>query len=445
MPLLVRGATTLSLVIPKEVEAKIRHLCSRVHDIEWSGTLFYKVEGSFDDGSFKATCLDICVMDIGSAGFTQYDDTADIVAYRIDHPELLQEGVYEGLIHSHNNMSAFFSGTDSNTLLAEGDDLNHFLSLVVCNNGPYVARITRKVVKHVEAKAQITYTETSFYNTYENRRVDVADAKVTHKEQEDTKDIVLVEWFDLNITKETVEEPFSELDQRLSTIRANKAKKLAENAKKVTYNPSSPYNVTVKPLNTPWKGSDKTPEGVSYMHEQKTPVKNYEPVQSEQGELFPVTPATPATPSTHIGDDVPPMPLPLIESVDEGLIKEMCTQLVVGSILVDASQIDVEKWTLKMDSLYEKRFGDLNITENCKALENWIEIFTEQILNTSCDLDMETRVPITYGDEYDDDDFTQLYAYEMIKFLYDLPDSLVKDMMIDELKTYIPDELEGYL
>lgn len=421
-----------------------------MHDIEWSGTLFYKVEGSFDDGSFKATCLDICVMDIGSAGFTQYDDTADIVAYRIDHPELLQEGVYEGLIHSHNNMNAFFSGTDSNTLLAEGDDLNHFLSLVVCNKGPYVARITRKVVKHVEAKAQITYTETSFYKTYENRRVDVAKAKVTHKEQEDTKDVVLVEWFDLNITKEAVEEPFSELDQRLSTIRANKAKKLAENSKKIVYNPSTPLNIpTAKPVNTPWNGANKTPEGVSYIHEQTTPAKNYEAIQPKQGELFPVAPVTPATPATHnihIDDnDVPSVPLPLAESVDEDLIKEMCTQLVVGSILVDASQIDVEKWTLKMDSLYEKRFGDLNDKDNCQALENWIEIFTEQILNTSCDLDMETRVPLTYGDEYDDDDFTQLYAYEMIKFLYDLPDSLVKDMMIDELKTYIPDELEEYL
>lgn len=75
-----------------------------VHDVEWSGTLFYTVTGSLDEGTFEATCMDICVMDIGTSGFTNFKDTSDIIDYRINHG-LLRPGIYEGLIHSHNNMA----------------------------------------------------------------------------------------------------------------------------------------------------------------------------------------------------------------------------------------------------------------------------------------------------------------------------------------------------
>jgi len=105
---LIKSASTFKLIIPQEVEAKIRHLCNRVHDVEWSGTLFYKVEGSLDEGSLVATCLDIFVMDIGTSGYTEYNEAPDVVAYMCNHPELLEEGVFEGLIHSHNNMAKQF-------------------------------------------------------------------------------------------------------------------------------------------------------------------------------------------------------------------------------------------------------------------------------------------------------------------------------------------------
>lgn len=100
----MKNPASFDLIIPEEVEAKIRHLCSKVHDVEWSGTLFYTVEGSLDDGTFKATCVDICVMDIGTSGFTDFRDTPDIINYRLEHG-LLRAGIYEALIHSHNNMA----------------------------------------------------------------------------------------------------------------------------------------------------------------------------------------------------------------------------------------------------------------------------------------------------------------------------------------------------
>lgn len=105
---LVKSASTFKLIIPQEVEAKIRHLCNRVHEVEWSGTLFYKVEGSLNDNSLVATCIDIFVMDIGTSAYTEYNESPDIISYMWEHPELLEEGVFEGLIHSHNNMAKQF-------------------------------------------------------------------------------------------------------------------------------------------------------------------------------------------------------------------------------------------------------------------------------------------------------------------------------------------------
>lgn len=105
---LIKQKQSYNIVIPKNVEEKIRHLCSVVHEVEWSGVLFYKKEGSFENNDLKITCVDIFPMDIGSGGFTDFDDTPDIAAYRCEHLELLDEGIYEGLIHSHNNMSKEF-------------------------------------------------------------------------------------------------------------------------------------------------------------------------------------------------------------------------------------------------------------------------------------------------------------------------------------------------
>lgn len=102
---LVKLDTRYKLIIPPFVEQKIRHLCRRVWEKEWSGTLFYKAEGSFEDNSLVITCVDIFVMDIGTATYTEFDMSPDVMTYMTEHPELMEEGINMGLIHSHNNMS----------------------------------------------------------------------------------------------------------------------------------------------------------------------------------------------------------------------------------------------------------------------------------------------------------------------------------------------------
>lgn len=102
---LVTAEERYDLVIPKDVEQKIRILCREISNIEWSGVLFYTIEGTLSDNNLKIKCKDILLMDVGSSATTEYTINADISSYMVDNPELLSPNVYRGLIHSHHNMA----------------------------------------------------------------------------------------------------------------------------------------------------------------------------------------------------------------------------------------------------------------------------------------------------------------------------------------------------
>lgn len=100
---LIKSQKSYKLFIPLEVEKKIRYLCQQISDIEWSGALFYTPEGSFEDDSLVIKCTDIFPMDIGTAAYTEFDMSPDVINYMAYNPELLDGQV--GLIHSHNKMA----------------------------------------------------------------------------------------------------------------------------------------------------------------------------------------------------------------------------------------------------------------------------------------------------------------------------------------------------
>ena len=151
---LVDSNKTYKLIIPERVEKMIREWCKLNPNTEWSGTLFYTANGSFENEDIEFTVQDFFVSDIGTAGFTSYKVTPDICNYMIEK-DLLD--CKTGLIHSHNQMAAFFSGTDANTLLNEGIDSCHYLSLVVNNAGKYVARVTRRLTETFIGKRVVKY------------------------------------------------------------------------------------------------------------------------------------------------------------------------------------------------------------------------------------------------------------------------------------------------
>lgn len=428
---LVKNASTFKLIIPQEVEAKIRHLCNRVHDVEWSGTLFYKVEGSLDEGSLIATCVDIFVMDIGTGGYTEYNEAPDVISYMCEHPELLEEGVFEGLIHSHNNMATFFSGTDTNTLIEEGTNANHFLSLIVNNAGKYTAGITRKMIEEIKAKAHIIYTKNTHYNSFGNDKVVLADNTISESDREESKVIEYIEWFGADIEKAKVSNNFEDIDARLSEIKANKAK---QSKTSKVYNPYTPsYYNWVKPDTI----NDKVAESDTIATPIKNSIKGSKNKEPKQLNLF-----------DNADENIEEVPLCMIEHFDEDLIKTIATQLLTGSIIVNANSVDNEQWVKTMDEIYEKKFGPLGfdgkdsyeITCNLDRLDTWIESLVEFLVYTR-DEDLLRRLNgegSSPSNDFDESDTAEVCAHDLYWVLNELPESEVKNLMMEKLITYLP-------
>ena len=273
---------------------------------EWSGTLFYTVEGSFENKDIEFTVRDFFVMDIGTAGFTNYKETPEICSYMMEN-DLLD--CKTGLIHSHNNMKAFFSGTDANTLIEEGEQTIHFLSLVVNNEGTYVARVTRRIIEEIEGTRCIKYT------TYDGEEI-----SVTENVKTGTKEYI--QYIDLNIK---VNDPYAGIKKFISD-RYNELKE----AKKVTY--SSPK----------YAGYDSrfyTPESP------KVPTVVTTPKIEEK----------PKEPTLFSNKDFD-------TEETEKYIKEIAIQLLYGNILLTYDSYSkftkADEWiTINMEKAFDRRFG----------------------------------------------------------------------------------------
>lgn len=450
---LIKNASTFKLIIPQEVEAKIRHLCNRVHEVEWSGTLFYKVEGSLSDNSLVATCVDVFVMDIGTGTYTEYNEAPDVVSYMCEHPELLEDGIFEGLIHSHNNMATFFSGTDTNTLIEEGANANHFLSLIVNNAGKYTAGITRKVVGDIEAKAHITYTKNIYYDSFGNNRVVLEDNIISEADKEETKVVEYIEWFEAEIDKAEVSNNFDDIDARLSEIKANKVKRGTTGIYKGN---SYSSNISKAPYNSYSTKFDTVNDKVANSYTVPTPIKNRitgseslgnkENREPKQLNLF-------ENVNKDTEEDTEEISLCMQEHFDEDLLNTIATQLLTGSIIIDPKNIELEKWVETMDEVYERKFGPLgfdgksnyDITCNLERLESWIESFVEFLVYTRDEDLLERLNEDAYSSTiFDESDTAEVCAYDLYWMLNELPESKVKDLMMEQLKLYIPNDIFKY-
>ena len=315
---LEKHTDTYKLVIPADVEKKIRHLCNRISQVEWSGTLFYTYSGSYEEGTLEIRCVDIFPMDIGSQAYTEFDMSPDVIAYMTDHPELLD--CQMGLIHSHNNMATFFSGTDTATLREEGNDRNHFVSLIVNNAGTYTAAITRRLREKRVINTTFTYRTFDDVEKTGTRTVDVEEEVIAYNM--------------LNIIKEgEVVEPFLEIDERLEAIKKNKAKVVA---------PKAPLSTTSYHGGLPF-----TPP--TYQGNSKEVSK-----VARQGSFF----------DEEFMESEPPRKVEQIANpneltIDASVVKSITLQLITGSIAIaDASRIDPVKWAGQMTKLFDKRFGN---------------------------------------------------------------------------------------
>lgn len=313
---LVDRSSTYKLVIPELVQKKIREWCFQFPDQEWSGTLFYTVEGAFNDGSLKIICREIYVSDIGSSVYTEFDHTADIVTY-MDENDLLD--CYSGLIHSHGHMKAFFSGTDTATLREQGMDMPHFVSLIVNNEGTYCARITRRV--SFPSSSAITYP------TWDGKSV---------TEEVETTVNEYIEAFPLDI--ETAEDNIrKEVLRRIEEIRKGKATQTG----KTFYSPVMvfPREQDKKKL-TPWE------------KDWREDLREYRP-EVQQPALF----------SREELNEI---------KVPEELVDRLTIQLLTGSIMSGMSGVfDLDKWIPNMDRVYKNRF------KTKLELDSWLDVYIE--------------------------------------------------------------------
>lgn len=386
------GTYNYKLIIPAEVERKIRFACQKVWNTEWSGTLFFTHEGSFENDDLVIRCVDIYIMDIGTQAYTEFDMNPDVISYMCENPELLD--CQMGLIHSHNNMSTFFSGTDTATLKEEGRDRNNFVSLIVNNAGTYTAAITRRI-KSKQTMESVSY---EFFSD---------------GEKQDTKEYISdadeIEWFYLKIENEDETFSFPDMAARLEEIKQVKAEK----AKKAQKAQTPVYQGGYKPVIANSYGTKAGPANLVKKEDNKSKV-----VQST---LFDNVDDLPF-------DDDYNLPYGQV-TFDKVTLKSLVLQLITGSIIIsNDSKIDITKWAKSMPALYEKRFGKGE--EGMKNFKMWADTYTEYLTWYTTDEKLEEL-------GFDETEICAICAHDMIEELTKLPEN-------DYIKGYI-DALQKYL
>lgn len=386
------GTYNYKLIIPAEVERKIRFACQKVWNTEWSGTLFFTYEGSFENNDLVIRCVDIYIMDIGTQAYTEFDMNPDVIAYMCENPELLD--CQMGLIHSHNNMSTFFSGTDTTTLKEEGRDRNNFVSLIVNNAGTYTAAITRRT-KTKQVRESVSY---EFFGD---------------GEKFDTKNYVSnageIEWFYLKIEKEGENYSFPDMDARLEEIRKQKKEK-AEKAKITAPVYTGKYLNVV--ASQPVKAG---PANINKGKVEQRPVQKTLFDDVKENEL-PFEEEGPAIPYGQV-------------FVNQKTIESLVRQLIACSIIIpNESKVGIDKWAKNMPALYENRFGKGDA--GMKKFQEWADPYTEFLTWNVEDEDLEAM-------GFDQTEIQSICAHDLIEALTKLPEN-------DYIKAYI-DELEKYL
>lgn len=404
---LVHRQDIFKIVIPAEVEKKIRFLCKNIWDVEWSGVLFYKVEGAFEDKSLTIRCVDLFQMDIGTSAYTEFNVSPDMATYMVDHPELLEEGIYQGLIHSHNNMATFFSGTDTATLSAEGNDMAHFVSLIVNNAGKYTAGITRKY------KCIQTVSEKYTYPTWNGEVREGVDTFDIEEEK--------LEWFNLDIVFKNATDDFeTEMMERIKEIKEAKKKVVTPMYGGGNY-PQYGYN-SYKKDTTPTKevGSTFPMDEDKYYGEKRG---WYDPQKDKQDKQLPAKQGELPFEQPEEGNVEIPYG---VVTVDPDIVQSIVRQLVTSSIIIsNESAVDVKKWANSMESLYRRRFGSV------KEFEYFASNYVDYLINYTYDGDVMAVI------NNDDSVMAALLAYDVREELKKLPKNPWLSVYIKLMDDYI--------
>ena len=395
LPPLIKQSATYKLFVPKKVEEKIRYLCNKFPTLEWSGILFYTHTGNFEDNNLEIHCEDIYPMDLGSATYTKFRNDETIAGYIADNIDLFNCDM--GLIHSHNQMSCFFSGTDTATLQSEGDDTNCFVSLIVNNAGTYCAAITRKVQ---EKKNVFTEYLGSSYEFFGDGPKQLTGGDVGREEEVETTSI---EYFMLDVEREIADNPFTFLDKRFEEI---------ENLKKSEIKNQFLSNS---------REEERDEDFYSWIHSNRNK-------SAEINEAFYPLPKEQCKEQNLFDDDtMKEMEVPAEDwEPDPDIIHHLVCQMVTCSLIVN-KDIDLKQWIVRhMNKKYTEIFGNVAI-----SFDNWKEFIVEFLLDRYDD----PEVPAELYNDYDM--YIGKIASAMYRQLYNYPENPFIEQYKEVLNRYM--------
>lgn len=368
------------MIITKELERKIRFICSKINNIEWSGVLFYTHEGEFEDGSLTIKAVDLIVLDIGDATTTQFQcSNPDVITYMVDN-DLLDCDM--ALIHSHHTMSTFMSGTDLNTLLQEGTDRNIFVSLIVNNAGTYTAGITRRIFSKI--------TEEKCYKTFQDKEI---------CKPEESYETEYVEWFNLSIEKEEDNTNlFPEIAERLANIAENKKKQ--EEERKKSYVLTTNHNDWDEEKRFDWQRT--------------APITG-----TNQPTLFDYT-------EEDIDKDVPPTNEDFI--IDTKAFNDIVIKLLTGDITADSTTTTITRAAANMSLVFDRTFKEMEDFEAFAS--NIIDFIIDSWGNT-------VYIPKNTEDEDAWIEATATFAYDLSNRLLEVTPNKYTEIYSNILNNYL--------
>lgn len=137
----------------------MKFLCKNIWEVEWSGVLFYSNKGDFGTPKFEITLEHILPMNKGSQAYTEFETDETLVNFLMDNPENLTH--QKGLVHSHNSMNVFFSGTDMDEIKENSEFYNYYLSVIVNNKEEITAKIAFRGKNKEVIKREVSFKGTN--------------------------------------------------------------------------------------------------------------------------------------------------------------------------------------------------------------------------------------------------------------------------------------------
>ena len=217
IPLVNKTEGNIKVTVTEGMINKIRYICGEFPTKEWSGVLFYDIKGSLKKPNLiEIKAFDFYPLDLGSASYTEFEYSPDFAAYIARNPLLMDHQM--GLIHSHNNMSVFFSGTDTATLQEQAPLYKKFLSIIVNNRMDIVAKLAvyteSDITNNTEIISITNYQDIDYTNNKINNNSKITK---TYKEKE-------VWVYDCDIIKEGKEIVDEEFKGAVEDLKTNTTK-----------------------------------------------------------------------------------------------------------------------------------------------------------------------------------------------------------------------------